>query len=128
MSKERFYACNECGAIIGAISEIECPIFCGDKEMKPLIPNTTDAAGEKHVPVVETQANKVIVKVGSVEHPMTDEHSIQWIYLETKKGGQRRALTPADKPFAEFLLTEGDEAVAVYEYCNLHGLWKTEIK
>ena len=128
MSKERFYACSECGAIIGAISEIKGSILCGDKELKPLIPNTTDAAGEKHLPVVEIEGNKVTVKVGSVEHPMTAEHSIQWIYLETKKGGQRRALTPEDTPYAEFLLTEGDEAVAVYEYCNLHGLWKTEIK
>ena len=85
--------------------------------------NVTDAAGEKHVPVIEVEGNKVTVTVGSVEHPMQDEHWIEFIYLETKKGGQLKYLNPGEKPQATFIL-EDDEAVAAYEYCNLHGLWK----
>ena len=127
MSKERFYACKECGAIIGAISDIDCPIFCGDKEMKPLIPNTTDAAGEKHVPVAEVEGNVVTVKVGAVEHPMVEAHHIDWIAIETTLGNQRKVLDPLGKPEAAFALLPGETVKAVYEYCNLHGLWKTEL-
>lgn len=94
--------------------------------MKPLTPNTTDAAGEKHVPVVQVDGQTVTVAVGSVEHPMLEAHYIQWIVLETKEGCQRKALKPGDKPVAVFALTENDEVVAAYEYCNLHGLWKSE--
>ena len=103
-------------------------ISCNGKPMQTLTANTTDAAQEKHVPVVEVSGNKVTVKVGSVAHPMTDAHLIQWIYLQTKRGGQHRYLTPSDKPEAEFLVADGDEPLAVYEYCNLHGLWKADVK
>ena len=92
--------------------------------MQELVPNTTDAAQEKHVPVVEVSGNKVTVTVGSVEHPMTPEHYIQWICLQTKQGNQRKELKPGEKPCACFTLCEGDEVVAAFEYCNLHGLWK----
>lgn len=92
--------------------------------MKPLVPNTTDAAGEKHVPVIRQEGNLVTVTVGSVEHPMLEAHYIKWILLETKEGRQRKTLKPGDKPVAVFALTPGDEVVAAYEYCNLHGLWK----
>ena len=106
-------------------------IFCDDKPMKQLTANTTDAAQEKHVPVVEIEktANfkKVSIKVGSVPHPMTAEHLIAWIYLQTKKGGHYYHLTPADKPEAVFFVAEDDEPIAAYEYCNLHGLWKADI-
>ena len=84
--------------------------------------NATDAAREKHVPVVTVEGNTVSVTVGSVEHPMTEEHYITWIYLETEKGGQRKALKPGEAPSATFTLID-DEPVGVYEYCNLHGLW-----
>lgn len=94
--------------------------------LKELVPNTTDAATEKHVPEVKVEGNKVTVTVGSTLHPMEEKHYIQWIYLQTKKGGQKKVLNPGDKPFAEFLLID-DEAVAVYEYCNLHGLWVKEL-
>ena len=93
--------------------------------MKAIQPNTTDAAGEKHVPVIEQNGQTVTVTVGSVEHPMLDAHYIQWILLETKQGRQRKTLKPGDKPVATFALTEGDTVVAAYEYCNLHGLWKS---
>lgn len=103
-------------------------ISCNGKPMQTLSANTTDAAQEKHVPAVEVEGNKITVKVGSVAHPMTDAHWIQWIYLQTKRGGQHRYLTPSDAPEATFLVAEGDEPLAVYEYCNLHGLWKVDVK
>ena len=96
------------------------------REMVELKANSTDAAGEKHVPVITVDGNKVHVVVGSVLHPMTEEHSIQFIALETKQGVQRKALLPTEQPIADFVLAEGDEVVAAYEYCNLHGLWKVE--
>ncbi len=89
-----------------------------------LIPNTTDAAGEKHVPVVEIEGDKVEVRVGSVEHPALPAHFIQWILLETATGWQKKNLTSSDAPRAVFLVTE--PVVAAYEYCNLHGLWKSD--
>ena len=96
--------------------------------MKPLIPNTVDASGEKHVPVIDIIGQTVTVTVGSVEHPMLDEHYIQFIILETSCGYQLRRLNPGEAPKAEFLLAEGESALAAYEYCNLHGLWKAELK
>ena len=102
-------------------------ISCGGKPMNFLTANTTDAAQEKHVPQVTVDGKKVIVKVGNVEHPMTDAHLIQWIYLQTKRGGQYVHLSATDKPEAEFVVADGDEPVAAYEFCNLHGLWKANI-
>ena len=93
--------------------------------MKEIIPGTTDASVEKHVPVYEVKDNKVVVTVGSAIHPMTEEHYIQWISLQTKKGNQRKELKPGQEPKACFALCEGDEVVAVYAYCNLHSLWKS---
>lgn len=92
--------------------------------LRELKPNTTDGAEEKHVPSVLVDGNRVTVEVGSVPHPMLEEHYITAIYLETKLGGQLHRLNPGEKPQAEFLLAEGDEPVAAYEYCNIHGLWK----
>ena len=94
--------------------------------MEELIPGTTDAAVEKHVPAFTVNGNIVDVTVGSVEHPMLDAHYIEWIALETEQGAQRKALKPGDAPKANFALTEGDKVVAVYAYCNLHSLWKAE--
>ena len=102
-------------------------IICGGSQMKQLIANTTDAAVEKHVPQVTVDGKKISVQVGSIEHPMTEAHLIQWIYLQTKHGGQYRHLTHTDKPIANFIVADDDEPVAVYEYCNLHGLWKKDI-
>jgi superoxide reductase len=102
-------------------------VVCEESQVKELVANSTDAANEKHIPVVTVDGNKVTVVVGEVEHPMTEAHLIQWIVLETKKGSQKKVLSATDAPRAEFTLEEGDEAVAAYEYCNLHGLWKKEI-
>jgi superoxide reductase len=94
--------------------------------MEALEPNTVDASNEKHLPVIKLENNVLEVSVGSVEHPMQEEHFIQWIYVETENGGMRKSFKPGEKPCATFIL--GDEkAVAVYEYCNLHGLWVTYI-
>lgn len=101
-------------------------MFCRNAEIEELIPNTTDAAGEKHVPVITKDGSKVHVAVGSVEHPMLESHYITWIVLETKNGSQQVDLKPGMKPVADFVLAEGDEVVAAYEYCNLHGLWRGE--
>lgn len=125
-NKGRFYVCKTCGNLVGLINEGGGKLVCCGKEMEELVPNTVDAATEKHVPVIEVEGNKVTVKVGSVTHPMLPEHFIQWIYLVTKQGAQRKCLAPGEEPVAVFALAEGDEVQAAYEFCNLHGLWKKE--
>mgnify|MGYP000172327675 CR=1 FL=1 len=122
----RFYICETCGNIIGKIKDSGVPVVCCGKPMKELIPNTTDAAQEKHVPVVSAEGNKVKVTVGSVEHPMSAEHLIEWVYVQTEKGGQRKAFTASDKPVAVFEIVD-DKPIAVFAYCNLHGLWKKDL-
>jgi superoxide reductase len=102
-------------------------IVCCGEPMQELTANTVDAAREKHVPEITVEGSKVTVKVGSVTHPMLPEHYIKWIFLQTKEGMQRKCLEPGQQPEAVFALTEGDEVIAAYEYCNLHGLWKKEI-
>ena len=122
----KFYICKHCGNIIAHINDSGVRCVCCGEEMKPIVPNTSDGAGEKHVPVISRDGQNVTVRVGSVEHPMLGAHYIMWILLETKEGRQRKALKPGDKPETAFVLTEGDEVIAAYEYCNLHGLWKAE--
>lgn len=126
MSETKFFVCKHCGNLIGMIENSGVPIVCCGEKMTELVANTVDASLEKHTPVVSVNGDKVEVVVGSVEHPMLEEHFIKWIYLETKKGGQRKALKPGEAPKAAFVVTD-DEPVAVYAYCNLHGLWKTVI-
>jgi len=120
----KFYICETCGNIITHVNASGVPVVCCGKPMKELVPGTTDAAVEKHVPAYSVEGNLVRVKVGSVEHPMLDVHFIQWIAVESKQGVQIKYLQPGQAPEAVFALSEGDELVAVYEYCNLHGLWK----
>jgi len=126
MSEQKFFVCNHCKNLIGMIYSSGAPITCCGDLMQEIEANTTDAALEKHVPVVQVEGNKVFVQVGSVSHPMTAEHLIEWIYLETEHGGQRKALKPGDAPHAVFCL-EDDKPLAVFAYCNLHGLWKSDI-
>ena len=104
--------------------KVDGQILINEARGEEITPNTTDGALEKHVPVIEKDGDKVTVTVGSVEHPMVDEHYIEWVALETKKGNQRKALSPGQAPSVCFSMCEGDEVVAVYAYCNLHGLWK----
>ena len=121
----KFYICKGCGNIVGMVRPSKCPVKCCGEPMEEMIPNTTDGALEKHVPVVEINGRDVTVTVGSVAHPMLEEHWIQWVALETKEGAQRKELRPGQAPCVSFALSEGDEVVAAYEFCNLHGFWKS---
>ncbi len=123
----KFYVCTHCKNVIIKVSDSKVPVFCCGEAMKELVANTTDAATEKHVPVVKVDGNKVAVEVGSTLHPMTPEHLIEWIVLETDKGYTVHHLTADDEPKTAFVLADDEKAVAVYEYCNLHGLWKKEL-
>jgi len=122
--EQKFLICEHCGNMIGIVKEVGVPMMCCGKKMTEIIPGTSDAAQEKHVPVYTVENNKVVVTVGSVEHPMAEEHYIEWISLQSKFGNQRRALKPGEAPTTEFAILEGDEVEAVYAYCNLHSLWK----
>jgi len=123
---QKFFKCKHCGNFVGTIYNSGVRMVCCGEEMEEIIANTTEASTEKHLPVVSIVGNTVMVEVGSVTHPMEEKHYIQWIYLQTKNGGQRKCLSPGDEPKAVFAL-DNDEVIAVYEYCNIHGLWKTEI-
>ena len=127
MAETKFYICPVCGKIIGVINPTAVPTKCCGQDMVALVPGTTDASLEKHVPVVNVDGNLVKVNIGSVDHPMTAEHSILWVYLQTDKGGQRKNLAVDGAPAVEFVITADEKPIAVYAYCNLHGLWKTEI-
>ena len=120
----KFYRCDHCGNIVMFAHNSGVPVMCCGQKMTELVPGTVDAALEKHVPVVTMADGTIHVKVGAVEHPMIPEHYIEFIALETKQGSQIKYLKPGEKPEASFTLTGGDEFVAAYEYCNLHGLWK----
>ncbi|MDO4847199.1 MAG: desulfoferrodoxin family protein [Clostridiaceae bacterium] len=120
----KFYICKHCGNIVAVVKESGAPISCCGEKMNEIIPGTTDAAVEKHVPVIEVNSNIVTVTVGEVVHPMIPEHYIEWIAISTNKGNQRKLLKPGEEPKACFALCEGEQVEAAYAYCNLHSLWK----
>lgn len=122
----KFYRCAHCGQIVAIVKKTGVPVICCGEPMKELIPGTTDAAAEKHVPSFEVKGDVVEVTVGSVEHPMLEEHYIEWIAVQTKQGNQRKSLEPGEPPKACFRICDGDEVEAVYAYCNLHSLWKAK--
>ena len=122
----RFYKCSVCGQIAAIVKKTGSPLFCCGKPMEEMIPGTSDGAHEKHVPVFSVEGDTVAVRVGAVDHPMTDAHFIEWVSLKTQKGNQRKALKPGDAPEVRFAMLPGDTVLAVYAYCNLHGLWKAE--
>lgn len=127
MSEMKFYLCEHCGNIIGKIHDAGVPVVCCGQKMTQLIPGTVEASAEKHIPVPSVNGSVVKVAVGSVAHPMIEEHYIPWVYLQTTVGGQRKNLVPGVAPEVTFALAEGETPVAVYAYCNLHGLWKADI-
>ena len=129
MSKHEpiFYACDNCHIIIEEINGTKEGFSCCGIQMEKLTPNTSEGAHEKHMPVVEQNGNTITVKVGSIFHPMSEEHSIEWIYLQTEKGGQRIHLDPDEEPVAPIVVCDGDRALAAYAYGNLHGFWKVDI-
>lgn len=121
----KFYKCSHCGNVIEKVVDSGVPVVCCGQKMEELIPNTVDASGEKHVPVVTwLDEHRIKVEVGSVHHPMLPEHHIAFVYVETENGGIRVNLK--DTPVAEVYVGDA-KPVAVYEYCNLHGLWKTDL-
>ena len=127
MSEMKFYLCEHCGNIIGKIHDAGVPVVCCGQKMTQLIPGTVEASAEKHIPVPSVNGSVVKVAVGSVAHPMIEAHYISWIYLQTTVGGQRKNLVSGAAPEVTFALAEGETPVAVYAYCNLHGLWKADI-
>ena len=113
--QRKFLICKTCGNLIEMLIDSGVTPKCCNNEMVELIANTTEAATEKHIPVRETL------------HPMTEEHFIPWIYLETNKGIRRKNLKPGDEPKCEFKLLKEEKVISAYAYCNLHSLWKKEL-
>ena len=124
---QRFFKCNHCGNMAGLIKDSGSPLVCCGEKMAELIPNTVEASTEKHLPDVTVSGDSVSVQVGSVPHPMEEGHHISFIFVETQQGGQRKGLKIGDEPKLSFSLSN-DKPVAAYAYCNLHGMWKTDIK
>ncbi len=122
--EQKFYRCEICGNIIAKVHDSKVPVVCCMQKMQEIVPNTVDASGEKHIPEYTLEGNIVTVNVGSIAHPMTAEHYIEWISIQTKHGNQRKCLNPDSEPVVKFALLDGDEIEAVFAYCNLHGLWK----
>ena len=120
----KFFKCSHCGKIIAIVKETGVPVICCGEKMTEIVPGTTDAAAEKHVPVYKVSDGTVTVAVGAVPHPMTEEHYIEWVSLKTNLGNQRKALKPGSEAEVCFRICEGEEVEAVYAYCNLHSLWK----
>ena len=122
--EQKFYICKHCGNIITMVKPTGVPVMCCGEKMAELVPGEVDAATEKHVPVYEVEDGKVIVKIGEVAHPMTEENLIEWVAVQTKQGFQVKKLAAEHEPESWFKITDCDEVEAVYAYCNLHGLWK----
>ena len=122
----KFFICEQCGNLIGMINDSGVPMMCCGEEMTKLEPGVVEASHEKHIPVVTVDGNIVTVTIGSVEHPMAIVHSILWVELKTDKGVQRKTLAVGEPPVAVFALAD-EKPIEVYAYCNLHGLWKSEI-
>lgn len=126
-TKQKFFICKHCGNLIGLIDDKGVPMVCCGEKMMELIPNTVEASAEKHLPDVSVFDGKLEVAIGSIPHPMEEAHHIEFVYVETECGGQRKCLKVGQEPKVVFRFEE-DKPIAVYAYCNLHGLWKTEIK
>ena len=131
----RFYICKHCGNLAGLIDNKGVPMVCCGEKMAELVPNTVEASVEKHLPVVKkadecacgcTCGSALTIEVGSAAHPMLEEHHIGFIYIETENGGKRHRLNVGQEPVIKVCCCD-DAPVAVYAWCNLHGLWKTAI-
>ena len=123
---QKFFICETCKNLVGLIENHDAPLVCCGAPMAELVANTEDASTEKHLPDVSVKENELHVTIGSVLHPMEEAHHIVFIYVETEQGGQRKSLHIGEPPKASFCFT-ADKPIAVYAYCNLHGLWKTEL-
>lgn len=125
--EQKFYICKKCGNLVGKIDNGGYPLVCCDEEMKELVPNTTEASKEKHLPTYTLKDDVLEVVVGENVHPMEENHHISWVYIETEKGGQRKNLEKGKEPKVSFALKD-DKVLAIFAYCNLHGLWKVLVK
>ncbi|MCR4750583.1 MAG: desulfoferrodoxin FeS4 iron-binding domain-containing protein [Lachnospiraceae bacterium] len=123
----KFYRCEHCGNIVIKLHDAGVPVVCCGQPMTELTPGVSDGAYEKHIPAVTVDGANVRAQIGEVEHPMLEAHFIQFVALETNKGFQVKYLKAGETPVASFVLAEDEKAVAVYEYCNLHGLWVKEL-
>ncbi len=126
MKNTKFYICPHCGNIVEMVHDSGVKPFCCGQKMDELIPGSVEASGEKHIPAVQVANGIVEVNVGSVDHPMVDVHWIEWVQLVTDKGSYRKWLNPGEAPNVRFWLGH-EKPLEVYAYCNLHGLWKTEL-
>lgn len=124
--KATFYRCEVCGNLVELINKGGGELVCCDQPMTELKPNTVDASVEKHVPAVTRKDGKLYIQIGSTPHPMVPEHYIEWVAVIGDKTMRRIALAPGEEPKVE--LVDTGEEVDVYAYCNIHGLWKTEVK
>ena len=122
--KIRFFVCNHCGNMFAMIEDKGAPIKCCGESIKEITAGTSDGAKEKHVPVYRVDGETVTVSVGETEHPMTPDHYIDWVCVETEDGFQFKKLKPNTSPKISFSLSKGDKVKAVYAFCNLHSLWK----
>lgn len=118
----RFFKCSHCGNLVGVINDSKVPMWCCREKMQELIAQNEDLKNEKHTPVVAIKDNVLDINVGSINHPMEENHFIEWVYVHTTRGGKRFALKPNDAPYVRVVL-DNEEAIAVYAYCNIHGLW-----
>lgn len=125
--EQKFLRCAICGNTHGVLKSTGVEVICCGQPMEELTANTADAAQEKHVPAVTGTEKGIVVSVGSMAHPMLEEHYIEWVYVQTEKGGQRKCMFPGQEPRVEFAFIN-DKPVAVFAYCNLHGLWKADVK
>lgn len=121
----KFFICEHCGNLVETVHSSGVPMVCCGQKMTEIVAGTVEASREKHIPVAKVEGDVVTVTVGSVEHPMAEEHSILWVELLTDKGSQRKNLEVGKAPVVEFALKD-EKPLSVYAYCNLHGLWKSE--
>jgi superoxide reductase len=128
MAETKFYKCNHCGNVVTALVDAGVTPACCGEPMTLLVAGSTDAAVEKHVPAITRDADgrHYDITVGSVPHPMTEEHLIQFIIAEVGAKTYQIKLTAADEPKLRFSVRDNSQPITVYEYCNLHGLWKAE--
>ena len=123
---QKFYICEHCQNLVGLIDDRGVPLLCCGSKMTQLLANTVEASAEKHLPAAHFEGQTLVVEVGSTHHPMTQEHHISFVYVESEAGGQRKCLALDQAPVAKFTFIE-DKPRAVYAYCNLHGMWKIEV-
>lgn len=126
-NNQKFFICNTCGNLVESINNSGIEMVCCGDAMREITANTVEASLEKHIPVAQVEGNLVTITTGSVLHPMLEEHHIIWVSIQTTNGSQRKALAVDADPVVTFALTPGDQLVAAYAYCNLHGLWKIEL-